>query len=366
MKKIAVITLHAVKNYGSVLQTYATQQVLEKLGYKVEIINYIREFNLDENIADKVTEKDSGIKKIAKKLVLIPTVHRWKTVFNSFLKENINLTNQVYTYQEDFVKNPVEADIFCVGSDQVWNTEWNDGIAGPLYLDFVHDVPKISLASSVGVDTFKDSDIATIKSLLKEFSAISVREKSSIYTLQSIGLNDIKYCLDPTLLICKENWKEFAGKSSFKSGYILLCQLNHNPEFDHYAVEVANKLGKKLVRMCMRYDQIRLPGSPVVIPKIEEYLQLINGADLVLTDSFHAVAFSINLNKNFIAVYPGKFNSRIEDILRNCNITDRRITSFEDYNILERSVNYTAVNKELEALRNESFRNINISLQNLK
>ena len=69
MKKISVITLHAVKNYGSVLQTYATQCVLKNMGYRVEFINYIREFNLDDNIANKVTENDYGLKKFLKKIV---------------------------------------------------------------------------------------------------------------------------------------------------------------------------------------------------------------------------------------------------------------------------------------------------------
>lgn len=362
MKKIAVITLHAVKNYGSVLQTYATQQVLKELGYKVEIINYIREFNLDKNIADKVTEKDHGLKKRVKQCVLIPTVYKWKKVFNSFLCENINLSKKVYTYDDDFKKKPINADIFCVGSDQVWNTEWNGGITRPLYLDFVHNVPKISFASSVGVDAFDNGDIKVIKSLLGEFNAISVRERSSINTLQAIGLNDIKYCLDPTLLICEDEWMKFAGKSSLKPGYILLCQLNHNSEFDQYAVNVANRLGKKLVRMCMRYDQIRLPGNPIVIPKVKEYLQLIKNADLVLTDSFHAVAFSINLNRNFIAVYPEKFNSRIEDILQNCDLIDRHVLSFDSFEIIEKQIDYSVVNNKLDWLRRESLDNLKAML----
>lgn len=140
--RVAVITLQAVKNYGSVLQAYATQVVLERLDQDVVIIDYIREFNLDNKIADKITENDKGLKKIAKEIVLYPTIKKWKKVFNDFLKKNLNLTKKVYTYPQDFIENPIEADVFCVGSDQVWNIEWNDGIIGPLYLDFVKDKKK--------------------------------------------------------------------------------------------------------------------------------------------------------------------------------------------------------------------------------
>ena len=40
--KISLITLHCVDNYGSLLQTYATQKSLEQMGHEVEIIYYIR------------------------------------------------------------------------------------------------------------------------------------------------------------------------------------------------------------------------------------------------------------------------------------------------------------------------------------
>ena len=118
--RVAVITLQAVKNYGSVLQAYATQVVLERLDQDVVIIDYIREFNLDNKIADKITENDKGLKKIAKEIVLYPTIKKWKKVFNDFLKKNLNLTKKVYTYPQDFIENPIEADVFCVGSDQVY------------------------------------------------------------------------------------------------------------------------------------------------------------------------------------------------------------------------------------------------------
>ena len=38
--KIALMTIFQVPNYGSVLQAFATQTVLEKLGYECDVINY--------------------------------------------------------------------------------------------------------------------------------------------------------------------------------------------------------------------------------------------------------------------------------------------------------------------------------------
>lgn len=358
-KRVALITLHAVKNYGSVLQTYATQTILESFGYDSIVVNYIREFNLDKNIANKVTENDYGLKKMLKNIVLIPTVERWKCVFNSFLKQNIKLTDKVYTYEEDFKTFPINADIFCVGSDQVWNTEWNGGIVGPLYLDFVNHVRKISFSSSVGVDSFSEKNEKIIKPLLDDFIGLTVREKSSISILNKITNRKVTYCCDPTLLLDSVFWSDFINKSTrIKEPYILLIQLNRNKEFDDYAVSISKKKNMKLIRLCMRFDQIRLPGKAVVIPTVQEYLSLIQNANIVLTDSFHATAFSINFNKDFITVYPGKFNSRIEDILENCGLRDRKLLSFDNYDLLNKKINYNKVNKLLKEIRRESINNI--------
>lgn len=358
-KRVALITLHAVKNYGSVLQTYATQTILESFGYDSIVVNYIREFNLDKNIANKVTENDYGLKKMLKNIVLIPTVERWKCVFNTFLKQNIKLTDKVYTYEEDFKIFPINADIFCVGSDQVWNTEWNGGIVGPLYLDFINHVRKISFSSSVGVDSFSEKNEKIIKPLLDDFIGLTVREKSSISILDKITNRKVTYCCDPTLLLDSVFWSNFISKSTrIKEPYILLIQLNRNKEFDDYAVSISKKKNMKLIRLCMRFDQIRLPGKAVVIPTVQEYLSLIQNANIILTDSFHATAFSINFNKDFIAVYPGKFNSRIEDILENCGLRDRKLLNFDNYDLLNKKINYNKVNKLLKEIRRESINNI--------
>ena len=165
--KIAVITMHAVKNYGSVLQTYATQEILTKLGYDVEIINYIREKNLNSNLLETWTVNDDGIKKIIKTLILIPTIKKWITVFGTYLEDNINMSSNTYTSEKQLINNPVIADMFCTGSDQVWNSGWNNGIEKAFYLSFVPDnIPKISVAASIGKTELSENK--TSISIIKE------------------------------------------------------------------------------------------------------------------------------------------------------------------------------------------------------
>lgn len=113
----------------------------------------------------------------------------------------------------------------------------------------------------------------------------------------------------------------------------------------------------------MRYDQIRLPGKHIIVPEVSEFLGLIENAELILTDSFHATAFSINFNKNFYVVYPNKFNSRIEDLLVNLNLQGRRVNIYDENRGWTIPIKYEFVNKKLDELRKESISNLSKALR---
>ena len=141
---IDVITLHAVQNYGSVLQALATQEILKAHGCEVTIIDYIREDVRYENLVKKWSEGNP-----IKALAILPTLFRWKKVFQTFTKRYLNLSQRTYTTEEDFKTYPLTADAYCTGSDQVWNSKWNKGILPCLYLDFVPaDKYKFAFAAS--------------------------------------------------------------------------------------------------------------------------------------------------------------------------------------------------------------------------
>lgn len=104
--KVALITLHAIKNYGSVLQTLATQEIFKEYGCDVKLINYIREDSLDKNLLHTWCGSNP-----VKQIAMLPTLMKWKSVFNKFITQHFDLTEHVYTYPEDFKKYPIDADI---------------------------------------------------------------------------------------------------------------------------------------------------------------------------------------------------------------------------------------------------------------
>lgn len=340
--KISVITLHAVVNYGSALQSYATQKIFEDMGLEVEIIDYRREAILPKSVKQILTGQGSAASKI-KSLLIKPSSDRGRKVFQDFLTQRLTLTPHCYTHDEDFRRYPLTADVFCTGSDQVWNSDWHDGIPHPFCLSFVEQGKKIAFAASFGKAQLEEAEKDEFRSLLRDYDAISVREAQGVEILHDLGFSDAVQVLDPTLSVPTETWLELSEKPAVKGKYILIYQLCPNKEFDRYAVRLAKQKGLKLIRLCTRYDQLRMPGHGIVLPKVEDFVSLVRHADYVLTDSFHCTAFCLMLHKQFASFYPNRFGSRLESILALTGQSDRLLTDYSDLSVVDRLIDYEKV-----------------------
>lgn len=349
--KIEIITLHAVQNYGSVLQAYATQEIFRQYGCEVKIINYVRE-NVRFNNLLNTWSKGNPVKA----LVMLPTVKRWKTVFGGFCEQYLNLSDKVYTTEEDFQSYPLDADIYCTGSDQVWNSKWNKGILPMLYLSFVPaDKFKIAYAASFGQEKLEDSEIEATREYIQQYNYISVREQSAKEIIEKqYGYPTALHVLDPTLAMPEEFWKSHIKSRRIKEKYILIYNLNRSRKFDEYAVKLARQSGLKLVRFCTRYDQIIRSGKSALVPEVMDFVEMISHAEYVLTDSFHATAFSINMQTHPICVYPDQFSSRLDSFLTLTDCKQCRVQSYDDFDVLNRKIDFQHVNRILNEERRKT------------
>lgn len=348
--KIGLITLHAVKNYGSVLQTLATQELFRSYGHEVEIINYIREDCLDKNLMNYWCGNN-----LIKRIAMYPTLKRWEKVFNRFMQKNLNLTDKVYTYEEDFEGFSLDADMYCTGSDQVWNSGWNGGIEKLLFLSFVpEDKYKFAYSASFGKTLLSKTEIEATKPYIDQYNYISVREDSAKDILEKqYGYTRCCHVVDPTLAYDGAFWRKYASASKIHGEYILIYNLNRSKEFDKYAVKLSQKTGLPLVRLCTRYDQFYRPGKSVLVPDVFEFITLIDNARYVLTDSFHATAFSLNLNTEPLCVYPAEYSSRLESVLRMTNSLQKHVMNYDDFDVVNRKIDFVEVNRALEEQRSK-------------
>lgn len=349
--RVDIITLHAVKNYGSVLQAFATQSFFEKHGCEVQIINYVRENCRPENLY-----KTYGVGNPIKMILMAPTILRWKHVFDDFCEQYLHLMEGIYTNEEDFGDFPLDADLYCTGSDQVWNSKWNKGILSPLYLSFISDNKyKFAFSSSFGQSRLSEEEVNATHEYISRYARISVRESSAVEILEEqYNYQGAVHILDPTLCMDADFWRKYAPKRKIKDEYILVYNLNRSRAFDKYAVALSKKTGLKLVRFCTRYDQFYRPGKSMLVPKVFDFISLIDNARYVLTDSFHATAFSMNMNTEPICVYPAEFGCRIESFLKLTNSEQRHINSYEDFDVLNRPVDFNSVNRILTEERRKA------------
>ncbi len=346
--KAAVITLHSVCNYGTQLQAYATQEKLKQYFDDVEFIDYRRPDTYGIKLLKTFTKGN-----ILKIPAILPTLIYWKFNFGKFQKKYLKLTRKKYLSLRDFEQFEDIADIYFSGSDQVWNTGWNNGVIPPLYLSFVPDnKPRYAYASSFGTTKLDEKDINDSKKYLDKFKMISVREESGLEILKNqLHIDNAIRILDPTLAMTPNFWRSIAPKKKIRGDYILIYNLNKSKEFDNYAEELSKKTGLKLYRFCTRFDQIFRKGKSIIIPDILDFISLVDNAKIILTDSFHATAFAMNMNVEPICIYPENYSGRLSDFLELVKSTQRHAKDYHDFEVVDRHVNFERVNKILDEER---------------
>lgn len=351
--KIAIMTSYYINNYGAVLQAYATNKFFESIGIETVFINYIRENVRNRNI---INEKWAGnyIKRLIYKIYRFVDNGLKRRVFTRFVNKNLTFTEK-YVDKESLYKNKIDADIFCVGSDQMWNSEYNGGIINENFLDFVSDGKrKISLATSMGMTSFSDEEIQKMKMLLKDFSFISVRENSALSIISKMGLNNVHQVIDPTLLISGSVWKTLFNIITTNDRYVLIYQLNNNPDMQKFARRLAKKEDLKVIQITYYLSQHWEGIKSLYNPSIEKFVALIANACYVVTDSFHGTAFSINMHRNFYAFAPEKYADRIYSLLNLTGLEKRLVCDVEKYNGMD-VIDYSNVERILEIYRKEAL-----------
>lgn len=361
-KRVGLITIYHVPNYGSVLQTYATQILLEKLGYECDIINYKYPNEYHHSLG---RPKQSFKGKIGSLLGLSAS-HRKAKKLESFKKRHFNFT-KLYSHLNELKKaNWDKYDIFVVGSDQVWKSKYTLGDTAFL-LSFVPDDKKrISIASSFATNSVPTEYRERYRKHLEKFNAISVRESNGADIIK----NELKLqckaevVLDPTLLLSKEEWLSIVPRSNFKKKkkYILLYMLTYAFEPRPYIFEVIKHLQAQ-----DDYDVIALEGyTPKeqalgieMIDKsdssIPEFIDLFANADVVVTSSFHGTAFAVNFGIPLISIVPdGNNDDRQSSLLYSVGLEQCIANTEKPTNEIVYIYDVVMAERQLSTLRDKS------------
>ena len=222
MKKIGLITIYHVPNYGSVLQTYATQVLLEKMGLECEIINY----KYPNEWHHSLGRPRPTFRTFLGCLLGLTPAHRKANKLIKFKKENFKFTRLYNSLDELKSADWSKFDVFAVGSDQVWKSHFTLGDSAFMLSFIPDDKHCISIASSFASKSIPEPFREKYKKYLSKFAAISVREQNGVDLIRKeLGIECTpQVLLDPTLLLSKDEWLTLIPRSSFKKKkkYILL------------------------------------------------------------------------------------------------------------------------------------------------
>lgn len=362
--KIGILSLVLHTNYGGILQSYALQTVLERLGHEVYVFNREQQYDktrwkyIPKRFVKRIIGRDVVIFQEAKYKKEAPIICQY--IWN-FRKKYIH---EYIIKSFDEIKK-MNLDAIIVGSDQVWRpcyfkSQWNVGIENA-FLSFTRDwnIKRIAYAASFGVNDweFSNQETQLVAEAGKLFSAISVREDSGIKLLkEKLNLDSIQV-LDPTLLLSRDDYVKLIENASVgkSSGNLLTYILNPSSKKTTFINEVAEAKG--LIPFSVNNSNVKqtAPIEQRIMPSIEKWLQGFNDAKLVVTDSFHACVFSIIFNKPFIVLgNHERGNARFDSLLKLFDLQDNLAVDPDKYKFNHISSS-CAECKKIEDLRNQSI-----------
>lgn len=361
--KIDIITLHRAQNYGSVLQVFALQKQIEKLGHQAYILDYYPERYTNKGLLKRLKNKSSRFNNplvlLIAKLLIYPSYLKKGIQFNKFM-DYLNLEKPSFATNEEGMGRFTDADAYCAGSDQIWNSHWNEGVEKALFLDFV---PKgklcLSYAASIGLSNIPANEIDETKLLLDKFEFLSLREDKGVELVRELGRTDAVQCLDPTLLMSKEEWSLYADDSYKGKEYVLTYNLHHDHEIDKCAKAIASKYHLQIRNISYNWHDIVRHGHLDWCPTVEGFLGLIKNAKYVVADSFHATAFSIIFEKPFVVITPEVASSRLSSLLKMLGLDDHNINKFTSLKVIEQPIDYIRVKSIIVTKQRESISFLN-------
>ncbi len=352
--KIGILTYHRSNNYGALLQAIALRSILENAGHQATYIDYWPGYHkrMYANFSLVSLTKKKGIraKYFYIKVCLLNLPYRMKRKKNFALFINHYIEPYISTTKESY-------DIIIHGSDQIWRKQPELNTYNPIYFGkhLIHTNKKISYAASMGILPHNNADKQLLKSYLQSLNCISVREESLLQLLQSLGYNNVYHDLDPTLLLPSEFWIQkfhLKPKNNKYALYYCLQDAFDISELNKYVQSKGLKL--KIIynrAACRNTEDIYTVSNPV------EFLELMYGAEMVFTSSFHGLAFSIIFHKPFWASYK-KNSDRAESLLCALNLSSRMLPPYSSLFKENDSIDYNTIEEHLNRLRYFSLSHI--------
>lgn len=363
----AILTLTGYFNYGNVLQRFALQKYLKKRGYN--FVSYVDKFSAPRDIY--ITGKKSKLKtplRAVKRFFNYQKPYWYVPTFADLYEEAGRLRHIIEFVNKNIWIKPFDSrdeyKNYIVGSDQVWRDWWGDREKiGYYFFNFLKGkkANRISYAASFGKDkmseVIKKEDIKYLEPYAQSFNKISLREKSGMKMIEDAwGIKNSTVVVDPTLLLDASDYSKLIDDSDSKYAQIqpiFSYVLGETPEVKKFIEKIQDDRKQALTKI-----RAHEGSENDVLPPVEYWLKGYRDAELVITNSFHGMMFSVINNTDFIVI--GKEVgglSRITDFLEKYGIEGRfvdedKVSTFKLSSF--KPIDWNSVNKKLSQYRKES------------
>ncbi len=355
---VGLLTWHYQSNVGSCLQSYALFHTIEQAGYSVRFINYrpLSCIGLLKNHVKEICARASSYFPF-----LLPRYFQVPAYCfqRKFLKQTV-----LYTTERQLCSLKGQFKMYLCGSDQIWAPNVLDKAYLLSFAD--DDTPKYSYGSSIGLPNIPEGKKSVYQHYLQRFHHITVREEQGAALLRKLLNRPIESVLDPTFLVDRMHWRELALLPQLNTPFLFCYLLGNNPEHYQWINEISQK--RHLAVICVTPHKVIHKKGWTYFSNMgpQEFLGYILKSKLVVTDSFHGMALSINLQKDFYILErftqedPINQNSRIYNLLDLLQLRDRLLTTVP---LQVTSVSYEKINPLLQEQRKRSNQILQLMLR---
>ena len=350
--RIGIVTQPLEMNYGGILQNWALQQALKRLGHDPITIDAYQRFSTPRYLYNWVR---AFTKRMLGKKENYP--RRYHGAMRSkrtgyFIEKHIAKTRVMKEYKPEVVKK-YRMEGLVVGSDQVWRIWYIRTHLEDMYLKFAEGLPlkrRVAYAASLGVDEweYNKAQTAAVVPLAQQLDAVSVREASGVELCRKYLGVEAQCVLDPTLLLEGKDYDAIIDNEwDVSEPYLAVYCLDITPVKEQFFNHLAEDRGLKV-----RYFTFGWTSALTV----EQWLAMLRHASMVVTDSFHGTVFSILFGREFLTMgNPHRGNTRIAGLLGQLGLEDRLISDTEPVEPAERSIDWPSVYARLDERRKESI-----------
>lgn len=364
---VGILTFHCSDNFGAMLQAYGLRQALHSHGIRAGIVRYEPPFLTGRHwFAPYVPPHGNRGYRRSAAILCFHTLAHLRAPREFFLRrQNMRRFRMKYLVDKASPRSlflpglwRLSFRCYIVGSDQIWNPEITCGLRKAYFGAFKNKRKErvVAYAASLGGANLPSQYDRTFSNLLRHLDAVSVREEGAISYIRRFWKGDVTAVLDPVFLLGSGEWEKIEIPPA-REKYILVSCTERNPSLLRCARELSQRTGLPVVELRDTPPEADAPFSADCTAGPAEFLGYVRRADYVLSNSFHAAAFSIIFEKRFLAFAHSSFNARLQSVLRIHGLEGRLCTGDTDPAVIDTPVDWEAVRERTRSAveKSEAF-----------